>query len=405
VLKKKSRLKFLIAKKKRREKKLLQLLFFLVLVHVQPKMRMLRLSFPFKAAKKTAVSPLRFGEFTCTHAVGEGSYGQVYSTEDGVHAVKVVRNLDEENDMESLKQLAKEVLVLRHLPPHPNTVVWVNTMVVYPHLVFVMEACPLTLWDLHVQRPAYTLPDALSIVGDVLKGVAHLHAFGVSHRDLKPANLLVAADGTVKLCDFGLADLHGAGDRHAVTRYWRPPELEVGAPFDEKVDMWSVGAIFAELLAMVAVPADPYTPLFYSVKGSLLSRDKETGDVSTALLAAMFDVLGNAGPYEAVPRATAGGRFWRAQPATGLKPLFAEHPVVAGMLQYDPAQRLTAEAALGALGLEPHATAPMAPATLAAFASLEPPPPNSRKRWFWQTEERLTLVEKIRMFCAELSND
>jgi serine/threonine protein kinase len=364
-------------------------------------MRMLRLTFPFAPAKKTTVPALRFGEYTCTYAVGEGSFGQVYGTEDGAHALKVVRDLDDENDMECLKQLAKEVLVLRHLPPHANTVAWVQTMVVYPHLVFVMEACPLTLWDLHVQRPAYTLQDALSIVGDVLKGVAHCHAFGVSHRDLKPANLLVAADGTIKVCDFGLADLHGAGDRHAVTRYWRPPELEVGAPFDEKVDVWSVGAIYAELLAMVAVPANPYAPLFYAAKGSLLSRDKETGDVSTALLATMFDVLGNAGPYEGVPRATLGGRFWRAQPATGLKPVFAEHPVVAGMLHFDPAQRLSADAALVVLGLEPSCTSRMAPATLSAFVSLDPEAQkNSRKRWFWQTEERLTMVEQIRSFCV-----
>jgi len=343
---------------------------------------------------------MRFNEFVCTHTVGAGSFGKVYSTEDGHHVLKVVPDLDNEDDTQTLKQFAKEVLVLRHLPPHPNTVLCVKTMVVYPHLVFVMEACPLTLWDLHVQRPAYTLEDALSIVGDILKGVAHMHAWGVTHRDLKPANLLVTADGTVKLCDFGLADLHGAGDRHAVTRYWRPPELEVGAPFDEKVDVWSVGAMFAELLAMVAVPANPYTPFFFATKGSLLSRDKETGDVSTALLAAIFDKMGNEGPYEGVPRTTAGGRFWRAQPLVGLKTLFADRPVVAGMLQFDPAQRFSADAALAALGFEPVATAPMAPATLTAFASLnEASQQNSRKRWFWQTEEQLTMVERIRGFC------
>lgn len=365
-------------------------------------MRMLRLTFPVKAAKKIVLNPpLRIGEFVCTHAVGEGSYGQVYGTDDGTQVLKVVRDIDDEHNLQTLKQLAKEVLVLRHLPPHPNIVGWTKTMVVYPHLVFVLQACPATLWDLHTQRPAYTLQDAISIVGDCLKGVAHLHAFGVAHRDLKPANLLVAADGTVQLCDFGLADLHGAGDPHAVTRYWRPPELEVGAPFDEKVDLWSVGAIFAELLAMVAVPANPYTPLFYATKGSLLSKDKETGDVSTALLAAMFEVLGNAGPYEGVPRTTLGGRFWRAQPAAGLKPLFEEHPVVAGLLRFDPHQRLSAEAALLALGLDLPTTAPMAPSALAAFASLDLPQQNSRKRWFWQTEERLTMVEQIRSFCNE----
>ena len=71
-------------------------------------MRMLRLSFPIKAAKKTVLDPpQRFGEFVGTHAVGEGSYGQVYGTEDGVHELKVVRDIDDEGDMQTLNQLAK----------------------------------------------------------------------------------------------------------------------------------------------------------------------------------------------------------------------------------------------------------------------------------------------------------
>ena len=39
----------------------------------------------------------------------------------------------------------------------------------------------------------------------MLSALAHVHGLSGIHRDLKPANILISADGTLKLCDFGLA--------------------------------------------------------------------------------------------------------------------------------------------------------------------------------------------------------
>ena len=59
------------------------------------------------------------------------------------------------------------------------------------------------------------------IVRDVAAGLRHIHDKGVVHLDIKPANLLISAEGTVKIADFGMAAMQGTTDdgREGDTRY------------------------------------------------------------------------------------------------------------------------------------------------------------------------------------------
>lgn len=93
------------------------------------------------------------------------------------------------------------------------------------------------------------------IMYQVLRALSFLHSNKIMHRDVKPENLLLSKSGVVKLCDFGFA----RGTRkqtnyhytdYVSTRWYRAPELLVGdAAYNESVDLWAVGCIFAEILS------------------------------------------------------------------------------------------------------------------------------------------------------------
>jgi len=104
------------------------------------------------------------------------------------------------------------------------------------------------------------VPQRLQLLRQVCAAVQHAHQHLVVHRDLKPGNILVAADGTVKLLDFGIARLLREGEGpdqlpptqgglHAFTPDYASPEQVRGLPVATSSDLYSLGVIACELLA------------------------------------------------------------------------------------------------------------------------------------------------------------
>lgn len=99
----------------------------------------------------------------------------------------------------------------------------------------------------------YGAADVKAWMGMLARAVWFCHENFVLHRDIKPNNLLIAADGEVKLADFGLArsfsDPYLNMTHQVITRWYRPPELLFGARhYSGAVDVWSMGVVFAELI-------------------------------------------------------------------------------------------------------------------------------------------------------------
>jgi serine/threonine protein kinase len=110
--------------------------------------------------------------------------------------------------------------------------------------------------------------DAAALVQVLARAIQYAHSRGIVHRDLKPSNVLLSADGTVKIADFGLAkfveETEGQtqdGDVLGTPRYMAP-EQTTGAPggVGPAADIYSLGVILYELLTGRA-PLQAPTPV------------------------------------------------------------------------------------------------------------------------------------------------
>jgi len=188
--------------------------------------------------------------------LGHGAYGQVVSALDTKTGKKVAikrvdRLLDDETDA---KRILREIKILRCLR-HANIVKLVDFFLEpkdefnVAYIVFELMQTDLrkvirsknVLQKAHVQWITYQL----------LCGLKYMHSANVWHRDLKPANILLNSNSTLKICDFGLSrgveENPGTVTDYVVTRWYRAPEVMVCDKYDEKIDVWAVGCILAEM--------------------------------------------------------------------------------------------------------------------------------------------------------------
>merc|ERR1719382_2036312 len=98
--------------------------------------------------------------------------------------------------------------------------------------------------------PYFTLGRLQKIARQVLTSLEYVHSLRLIHCDLKPENILIRSYSRceVKVIDFGsscFVDDHLSS--YVQSRSYRAPEVMLGLPYDQKIDLWSLGCILAEL--------------------------------------------------------------------------------------------------------------------------------------------------------------
>jgi eukaryotic-like serine/threonine-protein kinase len=188
--------------------------------------------------------------------LGRGGMGVVYRARqratDRTVAVKML-SLDGMDDPTARARFRAEAEATAKLS-HPNIVPVYEAGEVGGRLYLVCEYLPGGSLTAQLDGTPWAADRAAKLIAPLARGVAAAHAAGIVHRDMKPSNILLAADGTPKVADFGVAKRLGTeGHTHtgAVlgTPSYMAPEQAGGAKgVGPSADVYGLGAVLYELL-------------------------------------------------------------------------------------------------------------------------------------------------------------
>lgn len=205
--------------------------------------------------------------------IGQGGMADVYLAWDEVLgrqvAIKILRE-KLASDPQTLVRFLREASAARRLA-HPN-VVEIYDVGEVDHLHYlVMEYVPgQTLKDLIAASGPMPARRAIGIMKRLTSAIVQAHANQIVHRDIKPQNVLVRKDGVLKITDFGIAlSMDNASMTHLEgvmgSAHYLAPESAAGLAPDYRVDIYSLGIVFFELLCG-SVPFTGTSPAAIAIK-------------------------------------------------------------------------------------------------------------------------------------------
>lgn len=206
----------------------------------------------FRAALQMVVSPgdprENLEQFM---KIGEGSTGTVCIATDKTTGRKVAVKKMDLRKQQRRELLFNEVVIMRDYH-HPNIVEMYESYLVGDELWVVMEFLEGGALTDIVTHARMDEEQIATVCKQCLKALAYLHSQGVIHRDIKSDSILLAADGRVKLSDFGFCAQvsQELPKRKSLvgTPYWMSPEVISRLPYGPEVDIWSLGIMVIEMV-------------------------------------------------------------------------------------------------------------------------------------------------------------
>ncbi|MGA2915031.1 MAG: serine/threonine-protein kinase [Sedimentisphaerales bacterium] len=223
-----------------------------------------------EAAKESKDSTQYIPGYKILGKLGAGAMAIVYKAKqislDRVVAVKILPRRFSENP-DYVQRFYKEGKAAAKLN-HNNIVAAYDVGEAGGYHYFVMEYVEgKTLYEDLAKGKVFSEAEAINIVTQVARALAHAHARGLIHRDVKPKNIMINPAGTVKLADLGLARATDdvqlakseAGKAFGTPYYISPEQIRGEMDIDARSDIYSLGATFYHMVTG-KVPFEASTP-------------------------------------------------------------------------------------------------------------------------------------------------
>ena len=189
--------------------------------------------------------------------IGQGGMADVFRGVDTILnrevAIKILR-ADLSTDAVSILRFEREAQAATALA-HPNIVEIYDVGDYKGHHYIVMEYVPgRTLKQVIRARGPLLIEEAVDIMKQLTGAVYAAHSKGIIHRDIKPQNVIVKADGSVKILDFGIATAKGSiqltqANNVMGSVHYLAPELAKGEQASNQSDIYALGIVLYEMLA------------------------------------------------------------------------------------------------------------------------------------------------------------
>ncbi len=235
--------------------------------------------------------------------IASGGFGEVWRANKlgDSFAIKVIRPVFSK-DPELVGRFTREIALCVSLM-HPHIIPIVDhglteegaPFYVMPYVV------GMTLHEHIRQAGRLAIERASELFASICAGIQFAHEAGIVHRDIKSSNVLIGEDGSVQICDFGLAKLL-ADDGPNLTRSREilgtpacmAPEQALGKGVDERTDVYSLGVLLYELLSGVLPFAETnatvLTQLHCYAQRPTLRADSEVPSAINQVLAKAMEI-------------------------------------------------------------------------------------------------------------------